>query len=263
MFMWLKPRAQPRRVDWLFLGFSIFLVLPVSARADMTGVYSLTDDQQKDAGKLTIQYRDVQHIRYDFVGKKPEEAGTLLLVKDKLYAITPQGEVMDMAMVAGIAGALGVADKKAKTAPKFTLEATGKKETVAGLVGEVYRWNDGTHSGVMVLAQDARAQKLSQAMERVGDQMQQSMGNAQVSATFRQMRDHSVLQGKGIVRSQERSGRGMCLERITEAPLADALFVLPKKTSATALPGLPNGIPNMNDPQIQMLMKEVLKQQGR
>jgi len=113
------------------------------------------------------------------------------------------------------------------------------------------------------LSQDARAKHLSQAMERVGDHMQQAMGNAQVSAIFRQMRDHSVLQGKGIVRSQERSGSGMRLEKISEAPLVDALFILPKKTNAAALPGLPNGLPNMNDPQIQMLMKEVLKQQGR
>jgi len=247
------------------MGLTAVLLLgtaSMSVQADLTGVYSLTDDKQKDAGTLTIQYKDAQHIRYDFAGKKPDEAGALLFVKDKLYAITPQGEVMDMAMVAGIAGALGGADKQAKTAPKFTLEATGKKETVAGLAGEEYRWSDGTHAGELVLSKDARAKQLSQAMERVGEQMQQSIGNAQVSATFRQMREHSALQGKGIVRSQERSGSGMRLEKISEAPLADALFILPKKTNAAALPGLPNGLPNMNDPQIQMLMKEMMKQQG-
>jgi hypothetical protein len=247
-------------------SLAVFLVVgtvSIGVHADMTGVYSLTDDKQKDAGALKIQYRDAQHIRYDFAGKKPDEVGALLLVKDKLYAITPQGEVMDMAMVAGIAGALGGTEAKAKAMPKFSLEATGKREDVAGLAGEVYRWNDGTHSGELVLSQDARAKHLSQAMERVGDHMQQAMGNAQVSATFRQMRDHTALRDKGIVRSQETSGSGMRLERITEAPLADALFVLPKKANATALPGLPNGLPNMNDPQIQMLMKEMLKQQGR
>ena len=237
--------------------------LALAAQADMTGVYSLTDDKQQDAGKLTIQYRDAQHIRYDFEGKKPDEAGALLFVKDKLYAITPQGEVMDMAVVASIAGALGGADAKAKAKPEFSIEATGKKENVAGLAGEVYRWNDGTHSGELVLSKDARAKQLSQAMERVGDHMQQSMGNAQVSATFRQMRDHTAMRDKGIVRSQEASGSGMRLEKIIESPLADVLFVLPKKANATALPGLPNGLPNMNDPQIQMLMKEMMKQQGR
>jgi len=241
----------------------VLCTVVVGARADMTGVYSLVDDKNKDAGTMTIQFRDTQHIRYSFKGKKPAETGALLLVNDTLYAITPQGEVMDMAMVAGIAGALGGADKHTKTAPKFTLEASGKKETVAGLVGEVYHWSDGTHAGELVLSQDARAKQLSQAMERVGNHMQQSMGNAHVAAIFRQMRDHSALQGKGIVRSQERSGSGMRLEKISEAPLADALFILPKKTNAAALPGLPNGLPNMNDPQIQMLMKEVLKQQGR
>lgn len=248
------------------MGAAVILMMSsvaVAVQADMTGVYSLMDGKQKDAGMLKIQYRDAQHIRYDFAGKKPDEAGALLLLKDSLYAITPQGEVMDMAIVAGIAGAFGGAENKSKTKPKFSLEATGKKENVAGLAGEVYRWSDGTHSGELVLSQDARARQLSQAMERVGDHMQQAMGNAQVAATFRQMRDHQALRDKGIVRSQETTGSGMRLEHISALPLADALFVLPKKTNAAALPGLPNGLPNMNDPQIQMLMKEMLKQQGR
>ncbi|OYY73565.1 MAG: hypothetical protein B7Y40_08955 [Gammaproteobacteria bacterium 28-57-27] len=234
----------------------------MGAQADMVGVYSLTDDKQKDAGTMTIQYRDEQRVRYDFNGRKADESGALLLLNDKLYAITPQGEVMDMALVAGIAGALGATHVKPKAQPTFSLDATGKKESVAGVTGEVYTWGDGAHSGEVVLSKDPRAKQLSQAMERVGDHMQQSMGNSQVSSTFREMRDHPVLRDKGIVRSQEASGSSMRLEEITESPLADALFVLPKKVNATALPGMPNGIPNMNDPQIQMLMKELMKSQG-
>jgi len=261
--MQMKLKSKLSQAQWLLLGFSLCLALPWSAQADMLGVYRLTDDKQKDAGTMTIQYRDEQHVRYDFKGKKRDESGALLLLMDKLYAITPQGEVMDMAMVAGIAGALGGSDAKSKARLKFSPDATGRKESVAGVSGEVYTWSDGTHSGEVVLSKDARAKQLSQAMERVGDQMQQSMGNSQVSATFRELRDHPALRDKGIVRSQESSGSGMRLEKITELPLADALFILPKKVNATALPGMPNGIPNMNDPQIQMLMKEMLKQQGR
>lgn len=251
-----------------FKWVNVVVLLAISAtgmgaQADMIGVYRLTDDKQKDAGAVTIQYRDSQHIRYEFRGKKPDETGALLLLQDKLYAITPQGEVMDMAMVAGIAGALGATHVKPKAQPAFSLDATGKKESVAGVSGEVYTWSDGAHSGEVVLSKDPRAKQLSQAMERVGDHMQQSMGNSQVSSTFREMRDHPVLRDKGIVRSQEASGSSMRLEDITESPLADTLFVLPRKVNATALPGLPNGIPDMNDPQIQMLMKEMLKQQGR
>jgi hypothetical protein len=54
----------------------------------------------------------------------------------------------------------------------------------------------------------------------------------------------------------------MRLVSVNEKPIADAQFTLPKKAGAKAMPGLPNGIPNMNDPQIQMLMKEVMKSQG-
>jgi len=263
VFLQLKLKAQPRQVHWLSLGFSLCLALPVSAHADMTGVYRLTDDKNKDAGTMTIQFRDAQHIRYNFKGKKPDESGALLLLKDKLYAITPQGEVMDMAMVAGIAGALGGARAEPKKPAKFSLDATGKKESVAGIQGEVYRWSDGRHSGEAVLSKDPRARQLSEAMERIGDHMEQSMGNAQVSVTFRGMRDHPALRDKGFVSSRDDSGSSMRLESVQSAPLSDALFVLPRKAGASPLPGLPNGMPNMNDPQIQMLMKEVMKQQAR
>jgi len=244
-------------------AFLVVSITAVGAQADMTGVYSLTDGKGKDAGTMTIQLRDAQHIRYNFNGKKPDEVGTLLLLKDKLYAITQQGEVMDMAMVAGIAGAVGGARTESKKPAKFSLDAMGIKETVAGMQGEVYRWNDGTHAGEAVLSNDPRARQLSEAMERIGDHMQQTMRNTQASVTFRELRDHPALRDKGIVSSNEDGGSSMRLESVQSAPLSDALFVLPKKANAAALPGLPNGIPNMNDPQIQMLMKEVLKQQGR
>ena len=243
-------------VIFSFLAVSGFLQ---SVQADMTGVYSLRDDKQKDAGRLTIQLRDAQHIRYEFKGKKPDESGALLFIQDKLYAITPQGEVMDMALVAELAGALGGVEGKSRQKIALSLEATSNKEHIAGLEGDIYRFKDGTHSGLVALSQDARARQLSQAMERVGDHMEKSMGNAQVLDSFREMRDHPALRDKGIVSAKEDKGSSMRLESIQSAPLADALFVLPKKANAAALPGLPNGLPNLNDPQIQMLMKEMLK----
>jgi len=256
-------KFQPRKMFWGFLGVFLCLILPLSVYADMTGVYKLTDEKGKDAGTMTIQYRDAQHIRYDIKGKKPDEEGALLLVKDKLYAITPQGEVMDMAMVAGIAGALGKMDNSPKKSAQFSLEATGKKVSMAGIQGEVYRWSEGVRSGEAVLSKDPRAKQLSEAMERIGDHMEQSFGSAQASATFREMRDHPALRDKGFVSSKDDTGSSMRLESIQNTLLSDALFVLPKKANATELPGMPNGIPNMNDPQIQLLMKEMMRQQGR
>ncbi|MDM7322108.1 MAG: hypothetical protein P3W87_002255 [Gammaproteobacteria bacterium] len=185
-------------------------------------------------GTTTIQYRDAQHIRYDFKDQKPDKAGALRLLKDKLYAVTPQGEVLDMAMVAEIAGALG--DVSAGQV-QFGCDRT--KETVAGVQGEVYRWSDGTHAGDVVLSGDARVKQLNQAMERMGDHMQPSIGGAQVTATFHDIRAHPALRDKGIVRLQDTAGSGMRLMDITEFRLADALFVLPKKTNAIGLPGLP------------------------
>jgi hypothetical protein len=244
------------------LGFLVFCCTALSAQADTTGVYALQDEGKKDAGTMTIQWRDAQHIRYDMQGKKADESGSLLLLGEKFYVLTPQGEVMDMDMLGGLVGALGAATKP-KVAPSMPdFKATGRSETVAGLNGEIYQWNDGKHRGETVLSTDPRAQRLSMAMERMGDHMEKSFADTQASKSYRQMRNSPELRDKGILRAQEAQGGEMRLVRVDEKPIADAQFTLPKKAGAKAMPGLPNGIPNMNDPQIQMLMKEIMKSQG-
>lgn len=243
------------------LCFLVLCSVGASAHADITGVYALHDENKKDAGTMTIQLRDAQHIRYDMQGKKADESGSLLLLGEKFYVLTPQGEVMDMDMLGGLAGALG--GKSSKTEPLApTLVATGRTETIAELKGEVYQWSDGKHRGETVLSTDPRAKHLSMAMERMGDHMEKSFGDAQASKSYRQMRNSPELRDKGILRAQEAGGSEMRLVSVNEKLIADAQFTLPKKAGAKAMPGLPNGIPNMNDPQIQMLMKEVMKSQG-
>lgn len=245
------------------IGFLLAAGLWPTAQADITGVYRMTDDAQKDSGTLTIQMRDEQHIRYDFKGKKPEETGSLLLLQDKFYAITPQGEVMDMDLLTGLARSFAREQAKPDKQTTFRLDATGKKETIAGITGEVYRWKNAQGIGDAVLTKDQRVKWLSTSMERVGEYMEKNMGGTQASASFRDIRDNPLMKDHGVLQSSDASGSHIRLESISEQKLGDKLFVLPKKTNIPALPGLPAGIPNMNDPQIQMLMQEMLKQQAR
>lgn len=246
--------------------YLVFLAaaLPVCALADVTGVYQLIDEQQKDAGTLTVQMKDEQHIRYDMQGAGgANQSGSTLLVGNKLYMVTPQGEVMDMDMMGAMAGAFMTSQAKQALSKTPKVEATGRRETVAGLRGEVYRWTEGQHVGEVVLSDDPRARSLGRAMEQLGDRMEKAFGDQQASRTYRQLRDSPMLRGKGVLSALETKGGGMRLLRVDEAALPAERFVLPKKPGAMALPGLPNGIPNMNDPQMQQMLKGLMQQQGR
>jgi surface antigen len=239
--------------------FLLLLALPALASADITGVYHLFDEQQKEAGTLTVQMKDARHIRYDMQGGAQGSASTLL-VEDKLYMLTPQGAVMDMDMVGALAGAFMTPQAKAAMQKTPRVEATGRSETVAGLKGEVWRWSEGGHAGEVVLSDDPRARKLGEALEALGDRMEKALGDAQASRAYRQLRDAPALRGKGVLRAMENRGGGMLLVRVDEAPLPAERFVLPKKPGATPLPGMPNGLPNLNDPQLQQMLRGLMQQ---
>lgn len=243
-------------------ALALAFTLPAAARADVTGVYQLLDERQKDAGTLTIQMKDEQHIRYDMRGRTANESASTLLLADKTYLLTAQGEVVDMDMMGAVAGAFIKPQARQALGAAPQIEATGRGETVAGIRGEVYRWTAGQHSGEAVLSSDARARLLGRAMERLGDRMERAFGDQQASAAYRQLRNSPLLRDKGVLSTMEAKGGGMRLLRVDEAALPADRFVLPKKPGATALPGLPNGLPNLNDPQMQQMLKELM-QQGR
>ena len=237
------------------------IALPISALADVTGVYQLVDEHQKDAGTLTVQMKDEQHIRYDMQGAGGSgQSGSTLLIGEKLYMVTPQGDVMDMDMMGAVAGAFMTPQAKQAMQKAPNVEATGRSESVAGIKGEVYRWVEGQHTGEVVLSADPRARSLGRAMEQLGDRMEKAFGDQQASRTYRQLRDSPMLRGKGVLSAMETKGGGMRLLRVDEVALPAERFVLPMKPGAMALPGLPNGIPNMNDPQMQQMLKGLMQQ---
>lgn len=231
------------------------LTLPALARADLTGVYQLIDERQQDAGTLTIQVRDEQHIRYDMRGREAGQSGSTLLLGDRLYLITAQGEVMDMDMLGAVAGALMPPQARQVVVQNPKVEATGRSRTVAGLKGEVVRWSDGRHAGEAVLSADARARLLRRAMERLGDRMERTLGDAQVTRTWRQLRDAPQLRERGVLSALTNGGGGMRLLRLDEGAVPAERFALPRKPGATALPGLPN----LSDPQLQQMLNRLLK----
>ncbi|MGK0674587.1 MAG: hypothetical protein ABWU16_07990 [Halothiobacillaceae bacterium] len=149
----------------------LLLALPALALADITGVYQLLDGQRKEAGTLIVQMKDARHIRYDMQGGS-QGTVSILLVGDGVYMLTPQGTVMDMDMVGALAGAFMTPQAKAAMQKTPRVEATGRRETVAGLKGEVWRWSEGGHAGEAVLSDDPRARKLGEALEQLGDRME-------------------------------------------------------------------------------------------
>ncbi|MFZ5579020.1 MAG: hypothetical protein ACOZAQ_00975 [Pseudomonadota bacterium] len=240
------------------------LLLPLLAQADVTGVYQITDEQRRDAGTLTIQMKDDRHVRWEMRERKDAAVvSSMLMLGDKLYTITPEGEVMDMSAM----GALMGGRTKSQSVPgsvgqdkgeSFRIDPAGRTETVAGIKGEVYRWTGGGQSGEVVLSDDGRAKALARAMERMGERLDQAFEGRSYTPP---LHDAPALRNKGVLSSNEQNSGGMRLVRVDEAAIPPERFVLPAKPTA-----LPKGIPapgsrpDMSDPKVQQMMREMMQQ---
>lgn len=108
-------------------------LLPLSALAAGTATLQTGQDVS------TMSWQDSRTVRFD----TPKSEGYMLVQGDKVYVVQTQGggpQVMEVgAMMQGFAqAAQGKAGQKAGADKLESVKATGRKETVAGIVGEVY-----------------------------------------------------------------------------------------------------------------------------
>ncbi|MDR5865402.1 hypothetical protein [Halomonas koreensis] len=186
-----------------------------------------TLESRSDQGSATMQVRWAgDDLRMDF--PQQAQAGFMLLKDGKGYMVSQmQGQtmVMDMArlrdMAEGMGGdkaAAGLTSQQAEAID--ALEATGERETIAGLEGERYRlqWTDkagNAHDDELVLSDDPRVRELMAAFHAY----QQTMtGEPDPIATTLEERGLGMLRFGERFRIAELSG---------ETPAA-SLFVLPE-----------------------------------
>ncbi len=136
--------------------------------------------------QMDVQWRDGA-MRLD----PPTDENAYLLVRDgKAYSVGEQGGrtmVLDLASLREMGQAMGAApgDDMApgEVGSLDELEATGERESVAGLAGEIYnvRWTDvegNRHEDTAVLSEHALALDLSQAFGRSTQAISPRAGDA-------------------------------------------------------------------------------------
>ena len=148
------------------LFFSLIMLLATSANAS-----GIARFKGMDGGKpytLSLEYIDQTTSRID-MDAKSETAGYLLFNNRQAQIVSSyQGNtlVMDLASMNQMAQSLGVMkmlgiDSETLLVHVINMKATGKKETVAGIVGEVYKinWsrNNVKHQDELVLSRSPLA----------------------------------------------------------------------------------------------------------
>lgn len=163
------------------------LSLLVSAGALAAGSvrYEVRDTESNQTATMQIEWLNGQRVRMEVSSvQMPEgmQAWTLLR-DDKLYSVNVnrgQATVMEMSSMLRMAGRMATQAMPGGSMDDMhelqEFRATGRRETVAGVSGEVYlaTWRDGrgqTQQSELVLSTDRTVVELSQAMLAVGRQM--------------------------------------------------------------------------------------------
>ena len=209
-----------------------FLATAGTSWADIVGTWKTGGDQS-----LTISYRDKDHIRMD-AGSE----GYMLVSGSKVYMVTRTGDelnAMDMDEMAGMMKMFGQNTPSAtgNKAGQTRFEPTGRKETVAGYKGEVYRviYTDvsgKTHEDEVVLSNHPDIKKLNQSWVALASRMSQIMGR-DAAEELRQATQAAREHGYG---GMLRSGDDMILESLEKPSLKASHYQLPKGVEMVQMP---------------------------
>lgn len=189
-----------------------------AALADVTAVYEMTSSDGSTT--QSIRYVDKQHVRVDTIDVNKRQT-TIMKLGDKVYLIS--GEVVqDMDQLAGMMAMIGKGAKASRAehvAVKY--EDTGRTETIAGITGKVYQFEDRGKKHEIVLAQD---KDLQAAVVSLVEMTKASVGVMSDDPMNRAQQDASI-QGMALLRLDD----AWRLQSINDDPIADSVFVLPAK----------------------------------
>lgn len=180
----------------LFLG--LFLLMSImgaqSALADVTVKYKITDG----ADVQIVKFRDADNVRseYWFQGKM-----TTAMVKngDKLYLVNGS-QVIDMtASYAAMRSMMAKMGKmgQAPSASQMKIKATGRKETVAGISGEVFKITENGRTHEAVIGQN---KLLSEVGEGMGAVVNGMIGKSKSGQFLQHLGDKNTVKYPALLR---------------------------------------------------------------
>ena len=204
--------------------FSLALLLS-AAPVFAAGVATLATGSGQNVQTMVLEYDDHGRARMNMPAGA-EGNGYMLYRDGKVWMVMNiQGQVMvmDMARMAAMAPPTGDDTLRQEF---ISARATGKQQTVAGFVGEVYElsWKDrnGVQTAMAVLSKDPAVVEYSGAWMKLAENMAKSMG---------QKTDNSIgryLEKKGL--GVLKMGDDFQVVSIQPGKVNEQDFVLPKAT---------------------------------
>jgi len=186
-----------------------------------------------DGSTVKLSARDDRHVRMDTA---PDSY--TLLTGSKVYMVQKDDDgwqATDMAKMASMMGGMGGAFGQKKTANiedyKTSYKYTGKKETIAGYKGKVYRVEVRDGAGKLVSSDELVLSK-SKDIRRV------NLAMVQISSKMTSMAMPGMAKSADAAKKQAdkygsvlRYGKDMTLTSVKKASLKSAYFELPKGTT--------------------------------
>lgn len=217
------------------LIYALLAVATGPAHAD--GRATIESQTPEGVQRLDVAWNGEGGVRFD-----PGNADAYMLVHDGvLYAVTsPAGMgpmVMNLSSLEGMGGAAGGAPAQgagaevsvARAEKVISMAATGRRETVAGMPGELYdvTWVDpqgAEHTDSAVLSADPLARELAQAFDTLAS---------------------TTRQGEVDARQQTVRDRGLAILRYADSYEVIALSDKGPRPDALALPAEPTDLQEM------------------
>ncbi len=172
----------------------------------------------------TIQYRDQQHVRLDMRDGRNGPLASMIRRGDKVYAVTPDGEVIEMTggLAASLSGLFGGGKSGGSETAGMKFEDTGRSERVAGYRGEVYRYTGNGEVHEVVLTRDRKLADVFQAWIEMNKLMTRRSGSDRM---LEQMQQNTPQRDTGFLRFD----RSMVLVSVGTGRIPDSAFELPGK----------------------------------
>jgi hypothetical protein len=203
------------------------------------GLAGAADVLVSDGNKMKYEYTD-DKLR---ITLKEDESSYMIFRDEHMYIVSSSdGNLMvidanqALSMFSGMAGA---AAPSAASGEVLSLDATGKMEKHAGIIGEVYKLRYKNQDGKeeqaeLVLADDDRARAFREAMKKMVMSMAKSLGKDYELSTNNMQSKLSDLD-MGVLRY----GKDMTVTAISDRKVDEARFVLPAEpTDLSSLGGL-------------------------
>ncbi len=195
------------------------------------------DMETADGNRMKFEYED-DKVRIN----TGQEGSYLIINNDGMYVVSStdgQPMVFDAGKVMGMFGDMSSTTPSVASSAVVSLKETGRRETRAGIKGEIYnleyvdKSSGETKTTELVLSDDPRAIRLSKAMNGMATAIVKAMGQSPEGVD--ELQTHMAKLDKGVLRY----GDDMWVSAISDKKVASDRFVLPAApTDLSSMSGL-------------------------